>query len=494
MHFSCDLLNQSVEHAGRSVALELLDAAAEARKRLDDPDDAEALHDFRVAVRRLRTWLRALRPWLGDGTPKKARRRLKKTARLTGKSRDAEVHLEWLEGQRSHLSSTERRGHALIMEQIEEEKRKGDHRVATAGTRAFDRSHTTLSRKLRSYRVAVDDGEADTPHSFPAEMAELIRAQGAKLSECLAGVRTFKDVEEGHQARIAGKRLRYLIEAVADCVSGAERVVTDLGELQDLLGDWHDAHVFSAAIASAGAGKSSAQGRDTRSGLDALAKRLQKRGRKAFRSVKDRWCDTGALQPQVDAIVEELSAHGGQTTEIERKYLLAGLPTLPNDAPVVEIEQGYIPGKRLQERLRRVRIATNERRYLRTLKSGDGLARMEIEEAVPKTLFNRMWPLTEGRRLRKRRYSVPDDGHTWEVDEFLDRDLVLAEVELHSSDEEVEIPSWLASVVVRDVTGESEFSNSSLASGQILPADSRAPRRERSQIKAEIKTYADRIE
>ena len=55
-----------------------------------------------------------------------------------------------------------------------------------------------------------------------------------------------------------------------------------------------------------------------------------------------------------------------------------------------------------------------------------------------------MWPLTLGRRLRKRRHAVPEGGLTWEIDQFLDRDLVLAEVELPSAETPVTVPKWLA--------------------------------------------------
>jgi len=41
---------------------------------------------------------------------------------------------------------------------------------------------------------------------------------------------------------------------------------------------------------------------------------------------------------------------------------------------------------------------------------------------------------------------------------------VVAEVELHDADEEAAMPPWLAPVVVRDVTGDSAFSNATLAS------------------------------
>ena len=46
-----------------------------------------------------------------------------------------------------------------------------------------------------------------------------------------------------------------------------------------------------------------------------------------------------------------------------------------------------------------------------------------------------------------------------------DRDLVLAEVEFTKADEAVALPDWLTPVVVREVTGEREYTNAALASG-----------------------------
>ena len=44
--------------------------------------DTEALHDFRVALRRLRSTLRTYRPWLGDGARRKHVKRLRAVARF----------------------------------------------------------------------------------------------------------------------------------------------------------------------------------------------------------------------------------------------------------------------------------------------------------------------------------------------------------------------------------------------------------------------------
>jgi CYTH domain-containing protein len=65
--------------------------------------------------------------------------------------------------------------------------------------------------------------------------------------------------------------------------------------------------------------------------------------------------------------------------------------------------------------------------------------------------------------VRKRRYVVAAGERRWEIDEFLDRPLVLAEIELGSEDEEVVVPGWLARFVEREVTDEPEYLNVKLA-------------------------------
>jgi CYTH domain-containing protein len=150
-------------------------------------------------------------------------------------------------------------------------------------------------------------------------------------------------------------------------------------------------------------------------------------------------------------------------TEIERKYLLNGLPDAVAGAPSLEIDQGYIPGVRIQERIRRARGAEGVK-YYRTMKSGSGLERTEIEDEASQEFFEAVWPLTRGARVWKRRYLVPDRDVVWEIDEFLDREgMWLAEVELERVDQVVTIPDWLAPVLVREVTTEKGYTNRSLA-------------------------------
>jgi CYTH domain-containing protein len=128
----------------------------------------------------------------------------------------------------------------------------------------------------------------------------------------------------------------------------------------------------------------------------------------------------------------------------------------------VEIEQGYLPGERLIERLRRIR-GEDGVELVRTMKEGTGLVRLEVEESVGPQVFDALWPLTAGRRLLKRRYRVADGELTWEIDQFLDRDLVLAEVELPAPEVEVAIPTWLSPWVQREVTEDPAYGNFELS-------------------------------
>ena len=99
-----------------------------------------------------------------------------------------------------------------------------------------------------------------------------------------------------------------------------------------------------------------------------------------------------------------------------------------------------------------------------TIKKGLGLIREETEHELSPEEFERLWPSTEGRRIRKERLRVPHDGLVWELDRFLDLDLFMAEVELPGPDHPVTIPPWLESRILKEVTDEPAYRNFELAS------------------------------
>ncbi len=157
-----------------------------------------------------------------------------------------------------------------------------------------------------------------------------------------------------------------------------------------------------------------------------------------------------------------MSGHPGSGLEIERKYLLRGLPPRVRRARVVTVHQGWLAGGRTPVRLRSVREGGREC-WTRTVKTGLGLRRTEQEEPLSRRHFRALWPGTQGRRVRKRRYFVPQGDLTWEIDEFLDFPLVVAEVELPAEETGVSPPGWLRPWIVAEVTERPEYTNLQLA-------------------------------
>src|SRR5688500_13807608 len=105
MGLPADLLRRTPREASRRIALGLLDQARSAAERLEEESDSEALHDFRVALRRLRSALRSWRDELDGSIGKKHRQALREIQVATSPGRDAEVGLEWLAKQRETLDS-----------------------------------------------------------------------------------------------------------------------------------------------------------------------------------------------------------------------------------------------------------------------------------------------------------------------------------------------------------------------------------------------------
>ncbi len=105
-----------VAEAYHGLAQSLFDKASAACERLGKEDD-EALHDFRVALRRLRTHLETHRDHLGKRRANKLRKRLSELVAATNLTRDYEVQRDWIERQiRSHtVSPSQREGLGLIL-------------------------------------------------------------------------------------------------------------------------------------------------------------------------------------------------------------------------------------------------------------------------------------------------------------------------------------------------------------------------------------------
>jgi adenylate cyclase len=151
--------------------------------------------------------------------------------------------------------------------------------------------------------------------------------------------------------------------------------------------------------------------------------------------------------------------------EIERKFLLDGLPPTMRYARRVPIRQGYIALDGDIE----VRVRLTPKAAVLTIKAGRGGVRTEEEVTLDSRRGAALWELTEGRRVQKTRRRVRIGAAEAEIDEYggaLDG-LVVAEVEFADEDaaRAFEPPAWFGD----EVTDDGRYSNRSLATDG-LPA------------------------
>jgi CHAD domain-containing protein len=293
MDLPSSLVDSPADEGARRLALVHLDAAAAARSRIATSADPEALHDYRVALRRLRSCLRSYRPELRSTVSRKNRRRLTRLARATNQSRDLEVHLHWLAAQEATAGDLERPGIAWLRGRLEEAQGQERARMHLVDERVFPRLDERLRRQLLSYPVTVRlDSPAEPPTTASAAARHLERA-AMRLERRLERIGYETDEVGIHRARIATKHLRYLLEPFASDLPGGAALIDRLKEVQDAFGDVHDAHVFLPTLRSALV----ETGRELRPelgpGLRALVRSLRARALEAYANAARDWLEPG---------------------------------------------------------------------------------------------------------------------------------------------------------------------------------------------------------
>ena len=146
--------------------------------------------------------------------------------------------------------------------------------------------------------------------------------------------------------------------------------------------------------------------------------------------------------------------------EIERKFLVTSKVFKERAISSTRIVQGFLNTH--PDRAVRVRIR-GEQGFL-TVKgrsSEDGTSRFEWETQLSVSEAEKLLELCEPGIIEKERYDVRAGDHIFEVDVF-DGDnagLIIAEVELASTDEKYRRPEWLG----KEVTGDVRYYNSELS-------------------------------
>ncbi len=238
----------------RQIARRQLDRFMSFEPKVLRGDDPGAIHDIRVASRRLQSVLNLLCPKPRPTEVQRLRRQVRRCRRALGRVRNCDALIERVEKRLGRKRTARREAWTAIrdylLERRSEDFQKALRRLGKLNLPFF---YVNLKRFLSSNgavppaQVAEGLAVPDSPASqdFPQRFArELERVWGAfqnqiQLSHRDQGARVI------HGARIATKRLRYLIEVGHRLnAPGSAEVLAWLRQLQTHLGDWHDLQVL----------------------------------------------------------------------------------------------------------------------------------------------------------------------------------------------------------------------------------------------------------
>ena len=200
-------------------------------------DDAKMIHDVRVWSRRLQQILSMLAsPATKKNQPRKLARRLRNIRKILGRPRNLDVMTELVQEKIAAASNPVARD---AWDQLR--AHLGNRRA-----RAVERSR----EKLREFdlvnfadraRILIDGGAEALEDSLKESVAGAL----ADWRDAIATAKAQPKPQEVHALRIAGKRLRYRVELLAELGDGpAKARVKSLRLLQDRLGSWHDRQIL----------------------------------------------------------------------------------------------------------------------------------------------------------------------------------------------------------------------------------------------------------
>jgi CHAD domain-containing protein len=197
--------------------------------------DPEHVHKFRVAVRRLRTVLRATRPMLDERAVDDVRAELKWLSGELGAVRDLDVLIRDLSAESRAVAVKDAAPMAMILRTYDQQRDEARNELRTA--LSSDRYYALLSR-LELY------AEAPPWSGKRLSLPKLARREFGKLEKAVASLDRDASDDGLHRARVRAKRARYTAELTERATGKrASRFIARAKEFQDVVGEHQDAVV-----------------------------------------------------------------------------------------------------------------------------------------------------------------------------------------------------------------------------------------------------------
>jgi CHAD domain-containing protein len=213
-------------------------------------EDPEAVHQARVATRRIRSTLRTFSKLLDKEWTDRLRGDLKWLADLLGEVRDADVMLERFSGHLEALPAADAKAGRRLLATLADQR---DHaRRRLLGAMAQEKYAVLLDDVVAAAAAPALLPGADRPAA--EVMPPLVRKPWRRLRKAVRQAGDDPADDQLHQIRIRAKRARYAAEAVEPVIgTPAEDFADAVADLQSVLGDHQDAVVGEAWLREAAA-------------------------------------------------------------------------------------------------------------------------------------------------------------------------------------------------------------------------------------------------
>ncbi|MDF9393750.1 CHAD domain-containing protein [Methylococcus capsulatus] len=231
--------------AVRRFAAECLERMQSSESGILENRDSEALHDYRVALRRCRTVLGQMKGVFPEREVRRWLDRLGRLGELTGPLRDCHVMLADLPLYQSVLPESLRPALAPLQSYLEREAASA-HRILADRLRRMD-----YRRTIESWQRFLERPAPKRP-SAPNALAAADELSGRRIWKLYrrmlregASLGPDSPSEAFHALRKQGKKLRYLLEFSASLRGDGELrdLIAPLKKLQGVLGEFQDAAV-----------------------------------------------------------------------------------------------------------------------------------------------------------------------------------------------------------------------------------------------------------
>lgn len=214
-----------------------------------DKDPVEALHDFRVASRRLRAFVDVFEPLLDPATVRRAKRPLRKITRTVRGMRDCDVQMGLLRERHGRAASDIERIALEDLIATTTALRKREARLLRRRMRRLDLGEVNfaLCAILGMTVTRLPPPGSQTSH-LSLELLEPFTQPGLAQRPPDDGL---EHADHLHQLRIRLKKLRYALELFEPALGTAfEQLYAPVESLQELLGHHHDLVVLTEVIAN----------------------------------------------------------------------------------------------------------------------------------------------------------------------------------------------------------------------------------------------------